>query len=27
MDMKWVPKDHSFVAEISIPPERYKIGS
>ena len=27
MDIKWVPKGHSYVAEITIPPERYKIGS
>ena len=27
MDVKWIPKGHSYVAEITIPPERYKIGS
>ncbi len=27
MEVKWLPKGHSFVAEISVPPERYRIGS
>ena len=27
MEVKWLPKMNGYVAEITIPPERYKIGS
>lgn len=26
MEVRWLPKDCSFMAEITIPPERYRIG-